>query len=100
MSNFDTVIDFGSKNLRLGAFDQTSKNTEGRRATRSPSPKKAPRRIIKTGATHSQTNQRPSQQKEAGGFIAHASNQHQLWTMHRPHQRDGSQSSSQKEELQ
>ncbi len=27
MSNFDTVIDFGSKNLRLGAFDQTSKNT-------------------------------------------------------------------------
>ncbi len=27
MSNFDTVIDFGSKNLRLSTFDQTSKNT-------------------------------------------------------------------------
>ena len=25
MSNFDTVIDFGSKNLRLGVFDQSSK---------------------------------------------------------------------------
>ena len=25
MSNLDTVIDFGSKNLRLGVFDQSSK---------------------------------------------------------------------------
>ena len=24
MSNLDTIIDFGSKNLRLGVFDQSS----------------------------------------------------------------------------
>ena len=26
MNNLDTIIDFGSKNLRLGVFDQKSKN--------------------------------------------------------------------------
>ena len=25
MNNFETIIDFGSKNLRLGVFDQLSK---------------------------------------------------------------------------
>ena len=26
MNNFETIIDFGSKNLRIGVFDQDSKN--------------------------------------------------------------------------
>ena len=26
MTDFETIIDFGSKNLRLGVFDLTSKN--------------------------------------------------------------------------
>ena len=25
MNNFETIIDFGSKNLKLGVFDQSSK---------------------------------------------------------------------------